>query len=68
MRKDGPVVTSVDNCFMGSESLDDQVGFYSQPRQPHIGDVNSRVGVDISPADTRFNDQVTINNQSDNRA
>lgn len=43
-----------DPCYEGSESIEDQVGFYSQSKQPHLGDVNDRVGQVPAGPDERF--------------
>jgi hypothetical protein len=38
------IASPQDPCYSGSASIDDQVGTYNQSKQPHLGDINARVG------------------------
>ncbi len=38
------IASPQEKCYDGSASIDDTVGFYNQAKQPHLGDINSRVG------------------------
>lgn len=51
---DNLIKSSADPTYTGTASLNDQVGFYSQGKQPHLEDINSRVGQEPAAPDGRF--------------
>ena len=38
------IASPQEKCFDGSASIESQVGFYNQSRQPGLSDINSRAG------------------------
>jgi hypothetical protein len=48
------IATTAGKTFDGTASIDDQVGFYDQAKQPHLDDINSRVGQEPAQPDGRF--------------
>jgi len=53
-RPDCIIKTPADPTFSGSTTIDDQVGFYSQSKQPHLNDINARVEQAPAAPDPRF--------------
>ena len=55
--------TTMDQVFTGSESIDDQVGFYRQKTQPGVEDINARAGQLPAAPDDRFSNVIgTLDN------
>lgn len=53
-RPDTSIKSSQDRVFDGSSTIDNQVGFYDQAKQPGLGDVNGRAGQMPSSPDDRL--------------
>lgn len=57
------IASPQDKPFSGDHTIDDQVGFYKQGSQPHLGDINSRAGQTPAAPDDRLTNVIgTLDN------